>query len=409
MLNHWVWLSTRKHMKEREIAAVFRYFGDPESAYTAGAERYRQIPGIGEKAIASLCDKSLEEAQQIVLQCQKKHISLLTFQDAGYPRRLKGIADPPMVLYYKGVLPDFEGTPIIGAVGTRSCSEYGQTMALQLGYQLTKAGAVVISGMAEGIDAAVMAGALASGGVALGILGCGVDRVYPASNKKLYDQVCRQGCLLSEYPPGTQPFKWNFPKRNRLISGMSLGVLVIEAPEKSGALITARQAVEQGKELFAVPGNANEDRAKGSNQLLLDGGSVVRCGGDLLERYQARFPEITICDHTCPEPEALRKLADSYIDQPSPPPVKKEKSPKKDKKTIDNPSKPPYIDLEKLNLQLSEVERSIVVQLTRGAKNTDEVVLTAGLSMSKAMSVLTMLELKGIIQRLPGNNISLRE
>ncbi len=409
MLNHWIWLSTRKDMTEREIAAVYEYFGDPESVYYAEAQSYRQIPGIRAKAVGSLCDKSLDEARKIIQRCAHEQIHILSFQDAAYPRRLKAIPDPPMVLYYKGILPDFDETLFIGAVGTRSCTEYGMKMARQMGYQLGRAGAVVISGMAEGIDAGVIGGALAADGCVVGILGCGVDRIYPASNGDLFEGALKKGCLISEFPPGMRPYKWNFPKRNRLISGMSHGVLIVEAPEKSGAMITARQALDHGKELYAVPGNANAASAKGSNQLIMDGASVAQCGRDILERFSPRFPELKICDEECPDPAILGKMTKLCRGTQSSPERKTEKFSSNYKIDIDNPAKQPYIDVEKHHPQLSDEERAIVAQLSQGARNLDEVVCGAGLSMGKAMSLLTMLEIKGVIRRRPGNIIDLQE
>ena len=294
MLIHWIWLSTRKDLKERETIAVVRYFGDPESVYQAEQQDYARIPGITTKAVAALMDKSLEESKKILRCCAEKGIQLLTWQDAAYPARLKGIMDPPVLLYYKGVLPDMSERPLIGAVGTRSYSAYGMNMAHQMGYQLTRGGALVVSGMADGIDAGVISGALAAGGGAVGILGCGVDVVYPSSNRELYEGVLRCGCLISEFPPGTRPYKWNFPKRNRLISGVSNGVLVVEAPERSGALITARLAAEQGRDLFAVPGNANSPSCQGSNRLLRDGAFLVHTGGDILEYYRYQYPQLNM-------------------------------------------------------------------------------------------------------------------
>lgn len=409
MLKYWIWLSTRKEMKGQEIAAVLQYFGDPESIYYAPAEAYRQVPGMSGKALGSLQDKSLEKPRRILDRCFREEITLLTWKDPAYPARLKGIADPPVLLYCKGRMPDGETAPLIGAVGTRSFSDHGLQMSRQLGYQLGKGGAVVVSGMAGGIDAGVISGALAAGGAVIGILGCGVDLVYPASNRELFEQVQNHGCLISEYPPGTQPYKWNFPRRNRLISGVSNGVLVVEAPEKSGALITARQASEQGRELYAVPGNANAPSCRGSNQLLRDGAVMVSSGWDILERYQHRYACVAFCDEDCPSPEELERITLDIMKSPMQSGKKPVQNPPKEKKVIDNPPNPPYIDVEKMLSRLSEQEAAIVSQLTGGARAMDDVIYSAGLSMGKAMSLLTMLEIKGVLRRLPGNLIALRE
>ena len=176
-------------------------------------------------------------------------------------------------------------------VGTRHASPYGMTTAKKMGYQITKCGGIVVSGMAYGIDGMAMKGALTAGAPVVGILGCGAEMVYPPSNRPLFSDVENYGCIMSEFPPGTPPVKWNFPKRNRIISGMSCGVLVVEAPEKSGALITARCAADQGRDVFVVPGNIDVPTFVGSNRLLRDGAIAVSSGWDILSEYQMQFPD----------------------------------------------------------------------------------------------------------------------
>ena len=242
MLIHWIWLATRQGLNDRMKVAVLQHFQDPEDAYYAEGEAFRRIDGLTIENMEALQDKNLKQAGKILDQCADKDIHILTFQDAAYPRRLKNISDPPLVLYYKGRLPDFDDSPLVAVVGTRKASGYGLTAAKRMGYQIAKCGGTVVSGMAFGIDGVATDGALTAGGTVVGVLGCGADVVYPLSNRALFADVERRGCLLTEFPPETPPQKWNFPKRNRIISGLSNGVLVVEAPERSGALITARQA-----------------------------------------------------------------------------------------------------------------------------------------------------------------------
>ena len=246
MLIHWIWLATRPDMNDREKLVALEHFHDPEDIFFAQAEHYGQVTGLSENAVEALKDKNLLPAEQVLADCARGKIHILTFRDGAYPARLKNISDPPLVLYYKGTLPDFDGLPVIGVVGTRKASLYGMTAAKRLGYQIGRCGGMVVSGAASGIDGVAMQGALSADTPVVGILGCGVDVVYPLSNKGLFADTERHGCLISEFVPGTPPYKWNFPKRNRIISGIADGVLVVEAPEKSGALITARQALEQG-------------------------------------------------------------------------------------------------------------------------------------------------------------------
>jgi DNA processing protein len=195
--------------------AVLTHFGSPEDCYYA--EDYSDLE-LSRDAAASLQNKELKEAEDIFAACEKKKIHILTFGDSQYPSILRNIIDPPMVLYYKGTLPDFESTAVIGVVGTRKASLYGMNTARRMGYQISRCGGMVVSGMAAGIDGAATAGALTAGGAAVGVLGCGVDVVYPVSNRQLFQQMEQFGCLISEFVPDTPPYKWNFPRRNRILS-----------------------------------------------------------------------------------------------------------------------------------------------------------------------------------------------
>lgn len=290
MLVHWIWLATREGLGDRGRAELLVRFRDAEDIYFAEASEYTAVEGLSLEAVEALQDKKLHSAQEILTQCNREDIRVLTWQDAAYPRRLKNIADPPVVLYYKGTLPEFDALPLIAVVGTRKASAYGLGAAKRMGYQIACCGGVVVSDMAYGIDALAMSGALTGDMPVIGVLGCGADVIYPRSNKALFADVQRRGCLLTEFPPGTPPISWNFPRRNRIISGLSCGVLVVEAPEKSGALITARQAADQDRDVFVVPGNIDVDTCKGSNALLRDGAIAVSCGWDVMCEYEAQFP-----------------------------------------------------------------------------------------------------------------------
>ena len=286
MVSHWIWLAGRKGLNWQDRKHLLERYGDAAQIYAA-----RVYPELSEAACQALADKDLTPARSILASCEAAAIRVLTWQDAAYPRQLRNIDDPPLVLYYKGILPDLESAPCIGVVGTRTASAYGNCCATRIGAQLAMAGAVVASGMAKGIDGAAMEGALCGKGKVIGVLGGGVDIVYPASNRKLYDQLMEHGCLISEYPPGFKPQRWTFPRRNRIISGLSCAVLVVEAPAASGALNTARHALEQGRDVFAVPGNVNQPSSVGSNGLLREGASMAATGWDILEDYQFRFPD----------------------------------------------------------------------------------------------------------------------
>lgn len=413
MLIHWIWLAARTDLKDRDKLAVLSCFRDPEDAYFANAERYAEIDGISEDAVKALENKDLEPAEKILQACAKANIQLLTYHDPGYPTRLKHIPDPPLVLYYKGKLPEFDGTPVIGVVGTRKASIYGLGIARRMGYQIAKCGGIVVSGMASGIDGAAMQYALNAGQSAVGVLGCGADVVYPASNRKLFEDVERYGCLISEFPPGTPPYKWNFPKRNRIISGMADGVLVVEAPVKSGALITARRAADQGRDLFVAPGNIGVASCAGSNALLREGAVAVSSGWDVVSEYEALYPDKIRKDLT-PVPDAqtpaysARKAA-KVAQAPALPQNKGSGQRENDKKAVDKAASPPYSDTKMTCPALSETEQSVAALLGGEEWLIDDLIDQARLPAGTVLAALTMLQVKGIVTPLPGRRIVLKK
>lgn len=419
MLAHWIWLAHRPGMSDRMKAELLRHFRDPEDIYYADSGSFDHVSSMTEEAREALEDKDLTAAEKILEDCNRAKLHILTYQDAAYPASLKNIPDPPVVLYYKGQLPDLDALPVIGVVGTRKASAYGLTTAKRMGYQIGKCGGILVSGMAYGIDGVAMAGALTAGQKVVGVLGCGADIVYPLSNSALFRDVERYGCIISEFPPGYPPGKWTFPKRNRIISGLSNGVLVIEAPEKSGALITARLAAEQGRDVFAVPGNIDIPSFVGSNRLLRDGAIMVSSGWDVLREYAALYPDKirkendpghqrAYPDEVCQtEPEGETPVL--KVAQEAAIPGKKTVLKKKlEKKTIDKEPATAYSDVNSVRQKLSEEEGKIVSALQNGERLVDDVIAETGLTTGKLLSSLTMLELKGILKRLPGKRITLK-
>lgn len=379
----------------------------PVSAYSAVEE-------ITEKGCEALTDKDLSEAQRILDLCIQKDIQICTYHDGSYPFRLKNISDPPLVLYYRGRLTGLGSCPAIAVVGTRKCSAYGITTARRMGYQIVRCGGMVVSGIAAGIDSAAMQGALTAGGNVIGVLGCGIDVVYPAKNKSLYLDTERNGCLISEYPPGTPPYAWNFPRRNRIISGLSNGVLVVEAPEESGSLITARRALDQGRDVFVVPGNIDVPTFRGSNSLLREGAIAVSSGWDVVSEYEALFPGQVRRGADRREEEESLLVAEAEKSMPQVaqkraiPGKKPASDKKKPKKPIDNGEKPPYSDHCDILETLSDTERQLLEPLRGGEKLVDELIAKSGLPAGKVLSMLTMLQIRGVVELLPGKRISLK-
>lgn len=420
MLVHWIWLATRAGLGDRGRMTLLERFADAEDIYFAQAGEYAQFENLSAEAADSLQDKSLLEAEKIISDCGRENIHILTWQDALYPKRLKNIADPPVVLYYKGRLPEVDALPAVAVVGTRGASAYGLSMAKRLGYQIASCGAVTVSGMAFGIDSMAMRGALTAGQSVIGVLGCGADVVYPPSNRALYADTQRQGCLLTEFPPGTPPISRNFPRRNRIISGLSCGVLVVEAPEKSGALITARQAADQGRDVFVVPGNIDVLSCKGSNALLRDGAIAVASGWDVVSEYADRFPgkirKNTASSHQTAYPDEVEQANQEHEKQlllvaqaPKIPEKKKRKSLFGKKKEIDNGSTSPYIDAEVPLPALSAEEERLVALIRQNVTLVDDIMAQAQLPAGQVLSTLTMLEIKGVVARLPGKRVELKK
>ena len=415
MLVHWIWLAQRKTLKDWQRYALLQHFSNPEAIFYA--DDFAGSIQLDANQVEDLKDRDLYNAQMVLENCKRERIHVLTMQDAAYPARLKNISDPPMVLYYKGNLPDLDGLPVIGVVGTRHASAYGMKIAKRMGYQISICGGILVSGVAAGIDSMAMQGALSAGQSVVGVLGCGVDVVYPASARGLYADTERYGCLISEFPPGTPPHKWNFPRRNRIISGLSDGVLVVEAPAKSGALITARHAADQGRDVFVTPGTVDNSQCEGSNALLRDGAISVSNGWELMSEYEDRYPgkirkarggeKLTVY------PEEMNQFAPdsgAKVAQRVATPGKMAKNAEKNtKKIIDKEENPPYSDGNDKKPALTENEQALVRLLADGEQLVDDIIAASSLSPGLVLATLTMLEVKGVVKSLPGRRVALKE
>lgn len=400
MQKFWLWLATRKGLSPRGAARAASCFPSVEALYYADAAAYE---AAGLKNYQPLLEKDLWLPTEILRRCYDLGISLLTWQDAAYPQLLRSLEDPPVVLYYRGLLPDFSGLSI-AVVGTRGASAYGLAQARHLGYGLGRCGCTLVSGGAKGIDTAALEGALTGGGPVVCVLGGGVDVVYPASNRSLFQDVAQRGCLLSEYPPGTRPKPEHFPVRNRIISGLCQGVVVVEAPEKSGALITAQLALDQGRDVFAVPGNVDAACSAGSNGLLREGAIVAQSGWDVMEEYQSLFPEKV-------GPWSGKTLLSSYprelAELREPPYHFAQETPINSEKNVDNEDGKPYSELQELMSTLSDDERAVTSCLTDALRHVDDVIAGSGLPAARVLASLTLLEVKGLVVRHPGKFYSL--
>lgn len=403
MLIYWVWYAQLSGISLVQKLALLEHFRDPEEIYHSEPEALERTPGMTAKLLEALQNKDLSQAQAILADCEDKGIGILVYGEESYPNRLRNTYDPPLVLYFKGVLPDWEQVPVIGIVGTRKATPYGMNTALRFGRQIAACGALVVSGGAFGIDTMAMQGALDAGRPVVGVLGCGVDVVYPKNNKQLFSLVTENGCLLSEYPPKTAPAPWRFPERNRIISGISNGLLVVEAPEKSGALITADRAMEQGRDVFAVPGNIDVPACAGSNALLQERAIAALSGWDVVKEYEALYPGWVYRQDI---PADIRKPAMQVAQNPTIPENSEKFNGKNDKKSIDKDEKSTYSVLDKPSPALSEAEQAVLARIRQEPIAVDELIAQAELPAGTVRSILTKLALKRLVVNHPGGRVS---
>lgn len=376
-LKYWIWLDTLPGLSHRSKLLLLEHFISPEEVYYAHAEELALCEGIKKEQVALAENKSMERAEEILELCVRKELFVVTMEDAAYPARLRNIFEPPILLYGKGKMPLFDEEAAIAMVGTRRCTPYGLRIAEQLGYELASQGALIVSGMALGIDAAAHRGALRSGGFVAAVLGGGVDVVYPPENQRLYDDIAARGVLLSEFPPGMPPIGTNFHRRNRILSGLCLATVVVEAPKKSGALITADAAIEQGRDVFAVPGPMGSVSSQGCNDLIRQGASLVGESWDILGVYQNRYPH---------------KLNRQHIEAPLPTPQEK-KAPKKAEIL---PPAARVLDLKRNREGLTDDQIVLMQVLSRDKPLlTDEAAEITGIPVRRVLSALTVLEIDG--------------
>ena len=381
-LKYWVWLAECRGVSNQAVLALLRHFGSPEDVFYADTGEILLTEGITREQAKALEDHRLDKADKILADCQRLGLRILTIQDAEYPGRLQNIYDPPCLLYVKGRLPAIDETAAVAVVGTRDCTPYGVACAEKLGYGLASGGAVVVSGLAKGIDAAASRGALRAGGVTVGVVGNGLDVHYPYESRYLYEDIAAAGVLLSEYPPGTEAAGSHFPARNRIISGLSLATLVVEAPERSGALITAETALEQGRDVFAVPGPIDAPTSVGCNRLIRDGAGLVSDAWDILREYAGRFPDKLNQDGAKEQPVTLGYQARQKAE---PKPV------------------PPTLDLKKDDLSLTDDQIALLRVLdAEEPALVDDLIEQTGIPTRRVLSALTLLEIEHFVTQHSG-------
>ncbi len=417
-LLYWIWLAERLGPASRRLTGLLARFDSAYEIYRATDEEITGVDADGNEKLHRLCDKDLDFACKTLEYCKRNAIGIIAYDDENYPARLRKLQDPPAVLYVRGKLPQLDKRVAVAVVGTRQMSEYGKTSAYKIAYELAAAGAVVVSGMALGVDGMAACGALSAKGETVAVLGCGVDRVYPARHKKLMDKILSVGCVISEYPPHTEPHGYNFPMRNRLISGLCNGTLVIEADEMSGALITARDAIIQGRDIYALPGNIDAPGSQGTNKLIHDGAEQIRSAADILENYRElysdtlNFEKLRRAERNSDYDKSVaRTYGVEYIEKqkeeekkeaPKVPTVRKKSEPKTEKREEEKASVEPTSAKNDAVEKLDEKTRAVYEAMKEGSETRVEGLASCGLTVPQIMSALTMLEIKGLIEQRPG-------
>jgi DNA processing protein len=385
-LKYWIWLTNLGKTTGLNAYELLEWFGSPEAAYAAEDRVCQEIPGLMESVRQGLSQKNLERAEAILEDCARLRLRVLTLQDTEYPERLRQIPQPPCVLYVKGQLPQMDEELAIALVGARKATPYGEITARKLAIGLACQGTVLVSGIAQGVDSAALKGALTGGGQVVSVLGNGIDVVYPRSSESLYEDIPLSGALVSEYPPGTLPESSHFPVRNRLISGLALGTVVVEGDEQSGSLITARCALEQNRDVFAVPGNWDAPISRGPNRLIQKGeAKLIMDPWDILEEYEHTYP------HKIHPRQPLEDAWRPVVQTAPPRPSSRQKAP-------EQPGEPALvIDLAKEPEALTDDERVILLALGGKLSTADDIIETTGLPTKRILSALTMLQVRGLV------------
>ncbi len=401
-LKYWIWLASRRGLGPAGALTVLDYFVTPERAYYAGREEYEVLPLLPSQR-RSLADKSLDQAERILGDCDRLGLRIMTFQDADYPQRLRALADPPMVLYIRGRVFRFDEEAAIGVVGARDPTPYGEKWAERFGLELASGGALVVSGIAKGLDTCAIKGALKAGGPVVSVLGGGVDVPYPPQNRYLHEDVAAAGALISEYPPGTENVGSHFPQRNRILSGLCLGVLAVECRPFGGTMSSAQCALDQDRDLFAVPGALDAPMSEGTNLLIQRGAKLVTCGRDILEEYWDRFPE-KLKGSAPLTPEAAReRLEDLDRRREEPLSAVPEAGP------AEVPAPAPARELVPRGEQktrFTDDQIAVLAAMEDKVRSADQLVDLTQIPTKRVLSALTMLQIQGAVEEHPGKRFS---
>ena len=417
MTKYYIWLQLCLNFGNSNIADIMDRFSTPENLYNAAKAEIKASGLFTPGEFKRISSTDLSRAEEIIDTCKKSDIEIITYGSQEYPFCLSVIENPPLVLYVKGKLPDFDNIPSVAVVGPRKVSDFGKRAAFSLSYRLAMAGMIVVSG-AMGCDTYAHAGALKAQGVTALVMGCGILSKYLPENEAMRKAVCERGCLISEYPPDTEPTRYTFPIRNRIMSAFSNGTVVIEAGEKSGALITARHALEQGRDVFVIPHSPEDKSFLGSNALLRDGAKPLLDASDIFGEYISRFPDkIDIAraysnkilpDHKTDniyaekENEKENIQIKTEIKKQNTRTVKQHKAQNAGSEKQNTEKTPLKEKKEKIFDESLSFEAKMVYNHLDKQKFLPEEIRDTGLSNGQIMSALTELEMEFLIRAVPG-------
>ena len=394
---YWIWLQLSlgcgAYFKD-----IIKDFGSVENLYNAHIMEWKMSTALVARQVEALQRHTLNDAEEIIYNCDKNGWEIVTFDDEKYPNRLRDIPNPPAVLYVDGTLPDIENYAAIAVVGTRKASTYASKAARFMSKGAALCGALIISGGALGVDSCAHRGALEAGGKTVAVLGNGLGSDYLQQNKELRGLIKKNGALVTEYPPFTPASKHTFPMRNRIISGLSLGVMVVEAGVKSGSLITAKYAYEQGRDIFAIPASIFDYNFYGTNKLIDDGAIVATNPGVLVSQYAERFASLDLS-----KLKTVRELVTDMTDKSA----NAEQSPQIEFDKIAR-DRAENVSRQNKALQLSGDEKSVYSSLSENLENIDTIIEKSGIDSQKVLVALTMLEMKGLIESASGKRYKLK-
>lgn len=395
---YWIWL--QMCLGEGALfKEIIDEFGSARGLYDSNIIEWKQAYSLTISQVERLQKYNLDEAQRVIEQCRQNDWKIVDYDDEAYPMLLKEISNPPAVLFVDGEIPSLDNRVTVSIVGTRKASTYAQKVTNIMSRGIAKCGAVVVSGGALGVDSEAHKGALAENGLTLAVLGCGLGCDYLQANKELREQIKKQGgALITEFMPFTKPTKFTFPLRNRIISGLSLGTLVVEAGEKSGSLITASYANEQGRDVYVIPASILDYNFLGTNKLIADGATVATSPSILIERYAERYDTIDL---------SKAKTAREIVEEQKQTVINAEAT---EQVTFDNivKDRARAVKRQEMSFELKNDEKAIYNALTQEFVSIDEIAERAGLDTKQALVALTKLELKALIDSASGKRYRLK-